>query len=259
MESFLGAFRVLARTSAFGPFDPVAAANNLVWLVVGWHPPSGLDPAPSAKAARARLAALPRSTVRAFVDTLDSLLAATPDGEIASSDTHAEASRYARVPALREAWFVAGVAREGDDASLDATARLYWRACREGETDGAAAPESRSNRDSDRETREGDRQTSAAALSRRRRLLGALAFAPGTVRRLWLRCASRVSAAVSLGADEQSNRLWTCPASALGVASIDAAVLPTVGAFALAYAHLLEVTDDDEFHDARSVYSFTSG
>lgn len=259
LESFLGAFRVLARTSAFGPFDPVAAANNLVWLVVGWHPPSGLDPAPSAKAARARLAALPRSTVRAFVDTLDSLLAATPDGEIASSDTHAEASRYARVPALREAWFVAGVAREGDDASLDATARLYWRACREGETDGAAAPESRSNRDSDRETREGDRQTSAAALSRRRRLLGALAFAPGTVRRLWLRCASRVSAAVSLGADEQSNRLWTCPATALGVASIDDAVLPTVGAFALAYAHLLEVTDDDEFHDARSVYSFTSG
>ena len=262
LESFLGAFRGLARTSAFGPFDPVAAANNLVWLVVGWHPPSGLDPAPSAKAARARLAALPRSTVRAFVDTLDSLLAATPDGEIAkySSDTHAEASLYARVPALREAWFVAGVAREGDDASLDATARLYWRACREGETpSSSAAPSSRSNRDSDGETRAGERHTSAAALSRRRRLLGALAFAPGTVRRLWLRCASRVSAAVSLGADERSNRLWTCPASALGVASIDAAVLPTVGAFALAYAHLLEVVDDDEFHDAGTIYSFTSG
>jgi hypothetical protein len=279
LESFLAAFRDLARTSARDarvPFDPVAAANNLVWLVAGWHPPSGLDPAPSAKAARARLAALPRSTVCAFVETLDSLLAATPDGEIAkySSDTHTEASRYARVsalreawfvagvaresgyarvPALREAWFVAGVAREGDDASLDATARLYWRACREEET---------------------DKQTSAAALSRRRRLLGALAFAPGTVRRLWVRCASRVSAAVSLGADEQSlknanarekngtekeNQLWTCPASALGVASIDAAGLPTVGAFALAYAHLLEVCDDDEFHDAGTIYSFTSG
>lgn len=261
LESFLAAFRVVARDARV-PFDPVAAANNLVWLVTGWHPPSGLDPAPSAKAARARLASLPRSTACAFVETLERVLAVTPDGEIASS-THTEASRYARVPALREAWFVAGVAREGDDASLDATARLYWRACREEETD-AGAPSS-SNRDSD------DTKTSAA-VSRRRRLLGALAFAPGTTRRLWLRCASRVSAAVSLGADEQSLKnareneesgteqdLWTCPASALGVASMDAAVLPTVGAFALAYAHLLEVVDDDEFHDARTAYSFTSG
>jgi hypothetical protein len=112
LESFLAAFRDLARTSARDarvPFDPVAAANNLVWLVAGWHPPSGLDPAPSAKAARARLAALPRSTVCAFVETLDSLLAATPDGEIASSsDTHTEASLLrARLRAAR------GVVRGG--------------------------------------------------------------------------------------------------------------------------------------------------
>ena len=32
-----------------------------------------------------------------------------------------------------------------------------------------------------------------------------------------------------------------------------------MGAFALAYAHLLEVVDDDEFHDAGTIYSFTSG
>ena len=248
-------------------FDPVSAANNLVWFISGWHPAMRRE-VRSAKAARARLAALPRSTARAFVETLDTLL------ESSDGDASFPGAPHRRVPALREAWFVAGVARDGDDGSLDALARLYWRAARDADEtdallDGRSNPTKKKTHD---ETRTKD-SNAVAVLSIRRRLLGALAFAPGTVRALWLRCASRVPAAVSISAagtreaggsgkhEENPGAggpgLWTSPALALGAASVAEENIPVLGVFALAYAHLLEVLDDDEFFIAQTPFSLS--
>ena len=284
LESFLAAFRdEKTRAKASAPvgasFDPVAAANNLVWCVTAWHPAAETargGELGSAKAARARLASLPRSSARALVETLDVLLRGdvfVSRGGRVPTDTErsgASASEAAcgvvdahrDVPALREAWFVAGVARDGDAASLDALAGLYWRAARNPD-----APEGPDE------------------LRARRGMLGALAFAPGTVRALWLRCASRIPAAVSISAanaaaDDDGEPeegpggrraarraardpgaggpgLWTSPALALGAASVAADDVPLLGAFALAYAHLLEVLDDDEFFEAQTPFSLS--
>jgi hypothetical protein len=260
-------------------FDPVSAANNLVWFISGWHPAMRRE-VRSAKAARARLAALPRSTARAFVETLDTLLDHRRDGDA----SFAMAMPHRRVPALREAWFVAGVARDGDDGSLDALARLYWRAARDADEtfsrtkllDGRRSNFLTKTHD-DKSARPTSKDPNDAVLSTRRRLLGALAFAPGTVRALWLRCASRVPAAVSISAagtreaggtkniplkhEEDPGAggpgLWTSPALALGAASVAAENIPALGVFALAYAHLLEVLDDDEFFVAQTPFSLS--
>ena len=257
----------LERESNQKRFDPVSAANNLVWFISGWHPAMRRE-VRSAKAARARLAALPRSTARAFVETLDTLL------ESRDGDASFPGAPHRRVPALREAWFVAGVARDGDDGSLDALARLYWRAARDPDESSSALLDGSSENDKSATTF----KHTNAVLSTRRRLLGALAFAPGTVRALWLRCASRVPAAVSISAAGTSpsaggtkNKpskheedpgaggpgLWTSPALALGAASVAAENIPVLGVFALAYAHLLEVLDDDEFFTAQTPFSLS--
>ena len=260
----------LERKSNQKRFDPVSAANNLVWFISGWHPAMRRE-VRSAKAARARLAALPRSTARAFVETLDTLL------ESRDGDASFPGAPHRRVPALREAWFVAGVARDGDDGSLDALARLYWRAARDAdETDALLDGRSNPTKTHDDKSATTSKDPNAV-LSTRRRLLGALAFAPGTVRALWLRCASRVPAAVSISAagtreaggtknkplkhEEDPGAggpgLWTSPALALGAASVAAENIPVLGVFALAYAHLLEVLDDDEFFIAQTPFSLS--
>ena len=265
-------------------FDSVAAANNLVWSVSGWHPAAAGSrggAVASAKTARARLVSLPRSTTRAFLETLDALLR---EDDVAERD-----ASHGEVPALREAWFVAGVARDGDAASLDALAELYWRACRDasesderwcrpGDRAASNGEASRARRRARAPTDEDeDATTRRGVVSARRGMLGALAFAPGIVRALWLRCASRIPAAISLSAEEgerdetkgEWNRsrerrrdpgaggpgLWTSPALALGAASVARHDIPVLGAFALAYAQLLEVLDDDEFFEAQTPFS----
>ena len=52
-------------------------------------------------------------------------------------------------------------------------------------------------------------------------------------------------------------RAWTSPALALGAASVAEENIPVLGVFALAYAHLLEVLDDDEFFIAQTPFSLS--
>ena len=175
---------------------------------------------------------------------------------------------HRRVPALREAWFVAGVARDGDDGSLDAPrgSTAAARGTKRRVLDGRSIRRKKRTMRPERKI-----QTRSRCLFRRR-LLGALAFAPGTVRALWP-VRARGPAAVSISAagtreaggsgkhEENPGAggpgLWTSPALALGAASVAEENIPVLGVFALAYAHLLEVLDDDEFFIAQTPFSLS--
>ena len=95
---------------------------------------------------------------------------------------------------------------------------------------------------------------------------------PGPCARCGSVAASRVPAAVSIsaagtreaGIGETRRKpgaggpgLWTSPALALGAASVAEENIPALGVFALAYAHLLEVLDDDEFFIAQTPFSLS--
>jgi ubiquitin-protein ligase E3 B len=200
-------------------FDPVTAADNLVWLVTGWH--VGCNGHTQITQARQKLVALDDETLVVFLEVLTSLT---------------QTSNTASTPnSLREVWFVMGVFREGNEPEIDALAKLFWAAA----STGTSSSSIDHNKD-------------------RRRILGAVAFAPGVLLQMWRRLAVRLPVAVSIsdspgGAD--GSGLWCSPTLALGAVSVSATDVPLLGLFSLAYGHLLSVLDDDEFFKTQNTFT----
>lgn len=246
LRDFIKAFKETQSTiggsgvdSAALPFDPVTAGDTLLWLLTGWH----FDLQTKNKFAqpgRRKLSSLSNETVVQLLDFLTWLI----DQEGRSRDAQEKNATQRHIAVLREVWFVMGVFREGNDSVMDALARLFWTAS----------------------------FTYSSTRSSHRRVLGALAFAPGVVQNMWHRLAVRLPVAVSIseatGSDDGKKTssvttspgaggfgLWTSPALATGVESVSTNAVPLFGIFALAYSHLLEVLDDAEFFSTQKPFT----
>jgi ubiquitin-protein ligase E3 B len=176
---------------------------------------------------------------------------------------------------LEEAWFVLGVVGgpgrirnriRDDDATTDeddtetpedaaalfAAMRLYWALLDEDEDedvkdDEAFKPTQTTTTTSSSSERE--------VWAWRRRLRGAVAFAPGALPRVWSLVRRELPTNRSLtdaseGMDTRG--AWTAPTLARGAADVPERLVGVLGAFASAHAHLLAVVEDDEFFSRRA-------
>ena len=208
------------------------------------------------RAARATLAATDaehRAALAAAVAHLAGFISEHPDDDddVDVNDAGFDNSGLESVACLEEVWFVMALVAEkdekdADNAALDAAARLYWSLC----SLGPSALRLLLGRGADPDPE-----------SSRRRVLGACAFCPGFLPRLWARLAASLPAARALpdaprggdgkkiaGADSGPG-VWTSPAALDGAAGVADELIAPLGAFCLALAHSLQVLSDEEFFE----------
>lgn len=208
------------------------------------------------RAARATLAATDaehRAALAAAVAHLAGFISEHPDDDddVDVNDAGFDNSGLESVACLEEVWFVMALVAEkdekdADNAALDAAARLYWSLC----SLGPNALRLLLGRGADP-----DPECS------RRRVLGACAFCPRFLPRLWARLAASLPAARALpdaprggdgkkiaGADSGPG-VWTSPAALDGAAGVADGLVAPLGAFCLALAHSLQVLSDEEFFE----------